>query len=183
MDKLKELDNKLTALDLDLKAMMDEIQFQEIETFKFEDFSNRELDFKEFNFKGLYMFEIKNNGFFEDINDWKNDFTKRWCDEEFLRRFVPNVRKKRLKELTDSNQEWIPLYIGKSRSVGKRIHEHIYKPIEKTTFAMKLKARHNLSYEVFRISAVKIDVNNYNWIVPVLENELRNRLNPIVGKQ
>ena len=183
MKDLKALDNKLTALDIDLKAMVNEVKFQEIGTFKFEDFLNQELNFNSHNFKGLYIFEIKNNGVFDNIQDWKIDFTERWCDEEFLRRFVPNVRKKRLIQLNDNNQEWIPLYIGKSKTVGKRIHEHIYKPIEKTTFAMKLKARHNLANEIFRISAAEINVDNYNWIVPVLENELRNKLNPIVGKQ
>jgi len=182
MTNLKQLDEKLTALDIDLKSMVDEIQFNEIGIYTYEDFVSQGLNFKEFNFKGLYKFEIKNNGNFENIQDWIDDFTAKWNDEEFLVKSVSKIINERIQKL-NKNEEWIPLYIGKSQAVGSRIKEHIYLTFDKTTSALKLNARHNLKGETFRISVAEINVHNYNWIVPVLENELRNELNPIVGKQ
>lgn len=182
MTNLKQLDEKLTALDIDLKSMVNEIQFKEIGIYTYEDFVSQDLNFNEFNFKGLYKFEIKNNGNFEDIHDWKNNFISKWNDDEFFVKSVPKIIKERFKNL-NKNEEWIPLYIGKSQTIGSRIKEHIYLTFDKTTSALKLNARHNLKRETFRISVAEIDVINYNWIVPVLENELRNELNPIVGKK
>ncbi|MFV0166474.1 hypothetical protein OBK11_09610 [Empedobacter falsenii] len=182
MKSIIDIDNKLTTFDENLKKVVNELIFEEIGIFSYQDFFNENLNFNEFNYKGLYLFEIKNSFKFSDINEWKFDFEERWSNKDYLRKFVPNIRKKRMQKLNEI-KEWIPLYIGKSKSVGKRIHEHIYKPLDKTTFAMKLKARVNLENEVFRISTIKVDVTNYNWILPVLENELRNELNPIVGKQ
>ncbi|WP_322970683.1 hypothetical protein [Faecalibacter sp. LW9] len=182
MTNLKQLDEKLTALDIDLKSMVNEIQFKEIGIYTYEDFVSQDLNFNEFNFKGLYMFEIRNNGNFEDIQDWKIDFITKWNDDDFFVKSVPKIIKERIKNL-NKYEEWIPLYIGKSQTVGSRIKEHIYLTFNKTTSALKLNARHNLKGETFRISVAEINVNNYNWIVPVLENELRKKLNPIVGKQ
>ncbi|WP_157970322.1 hypothetical protein [Albibacterium indicum] len=80
-------------------------------------------------------------------------------------------------------KEWIPLYIGKSRNIASRIHGHIFRELDKTTFAMKLKSRENLYGQRFRISYIKLDVNNYDMLVPYVERRLRNKINPIVGKQ
>ena len=44
-------------------------------------------------------------------------------------------------------------------------------------------ARKNLKDETFRLSAIKIEVENYDAIVPRIEWQLRNRINPIIGKQ
>ncbi len=77
----------------------------------------------------------------------------------------------------------VPLYIGKSKKISGRVHQHIYSAIEKTTFALKLNAREHAKKELFRLSIIPIPYENYNWIVPVVENTLRNQLNPIIGKQ
>jgi len=75
------------------------------------------------------------------------------------------------------------LYIGKSRNIGSRIHGHIYKELHKTTFALKLQARKNLKNEIFRLKTIRIDVKNYDAIVPRIEWQLRNKINPLIGKQ
>jgi hypothetical protein len=95
---------------------------------------------------------------------------------------VPNTKKIRIQkhlELTD----YIPMYIGKSKRIKGRVYEHIFKDINKTTSALKLKARENIKNETFRLSFLRIDTNNYDWIVPVIEKTLRNKLNLIIGKQ
>ncbi|MFG0592213.1 hypothetical protein ACF8C4_13915 [Myroides odoratimimus] len=159
-----------------------EIVWRDIGEFKVSDFSDLDSSVAECNFKGIYFFEIKNNFKFDNIEHWKQDFIIRWEEGTYKRKFVPNTRKSRLNKLTE-NQEWIPLYIGKSRKVSTRIKEHIYKPLDKNTFAMKLKARENFNEEIFRVKALEINVEHYDWIVPLVEKELRNIYHPIVGKQ
>ena len=75
------------------------------------------------------------------------------------------------------------MYIGKSKKISSRIHQHIYKEIEKTTFALKLNAREHTKKEIFKLSVIKIPSENYDWIVPTLERSLRDKINPIIGKQ
>ncbi len=48
---------------------------------------------------------------------------------------------------------------------------------------MKLKARKNLYGTKLRVNSLKLEVENYDVIAPYLENLLRNKWNPIVGKQ
>lgn len=80
-------------------------------------------------------------------------------------------------------QQWMLIYMGKSRHVGKRINEHILPDISRTPFTMKFRARTNRHNETFRISAIKLKISNYDTIMPKIENALRKSLNPIIGKQ
>jgi hypothetical protein len=48
---------------------------------------------------------------------------------------------------------------------------------------MKLKARENLYCSIFRVSWIPLNVKNYDMIAPAIEVALRNRFNPIIGKQ
>ncbi|AJH14547.1 hypothetical protein [Myroides profundi] len=173
---LKEIFEKI------IRESRKDIIWREIGEFKVDDFGKLDNLIDECNFKGIYFFEIKNNLKFDDIEQWKQDFIDRWEERTYKRKFVPNTRKSRLNKLIE-NQEWIPLYIGKSRKVSTRIKEHIYKPLEKNTFAMKLAARENFNEEIFRVKVLEINVDHYDWIVPLVEKELRNIYHPIVGKQ
>ena len=75
------------------------------------------------------------------------------------------------------------IYIGKSKNISKRVYEHIFLELNKKTFAMKLFARENLIDEIFRLSAIRIEIKNYDAIIPIVESELRNRFNPLIGRQ
>jgi hypothetical protein len=55
--------------------------------------------------------------------------------------------------------------------------------MEKTTFALKLKARPAMQSRVLRFHALEVRVKNYDAVVPVLEACLRNRFHPLIGKQ
>lgn len=79
--------------------------------------------------------------------------------------------------------EWMPVYLGKSKNVARRVLEHINLPLEKTTFALKLKARPAMALRAFRFHALELKVENYDIIAPALESALRNRLHPLIGKQ
>lgn len=128
------------------------------------------------------MIEIKNDNTFTSFNEWIDHFRVRWENEKYLKKFTPNLKKVRIKTHSDL-KEWIPIYIGKSKNISTRIGEHIYKELDKTTFALKLMARENLKNETFRLQTIKIGVTNYDAIVPRIESYFRDEINPIIGKQ
>ncbi len=183
MRDIVEQDQLLTAIfEKIINSIRENVTFETIGEFTIESFNDLIPLVEECNFKGIYFFEIKNNFMFDDIELWKEDFIKKWELSDYKHRFVPNTRKIRLNMLSE-NREWIPLYLGKSRKVSQRIKEHVNKELEKNTFAMKLKVREHFYTETFRISVLRVDVIHYDWIVPLIEKELRNIYNPIVGKQ
>jgi hypothetical protein len=77
----------------------------------------------------------------------------------------------------------MPLYLGKSKRVGVRVLEHINLALDKTTFALKLKARGYMSKHRMRLSVLPIEVRHYDLIVPTMESAFRDRFNPLIGKQ
>lgn len=123
------------------------------------------------NYSGIYFIELKNNKKFDTFNLWVDEFKKGWENEKYLRKFAPNLKKKRViqhKELND----WSPIYIGKSKNIRSRVSEHIYLDLHRNTFALKLFARDNLREDNFRLSTLRIDVKNYDLIVPVIEKKI-----------
>lgn len=132
--------------------------------------------------QGIYLFEIKVGNPNQELENWIDDFKKKWS--VYDKQWTPSTKEVRIKnhkELLD----WMPLYIGKSKTIGTRIRNHIKLDLHKTTFALKLNSRKNLSNDMFRIKALIFDdkLDNYNAIAPFTEYELRTRINPIVGKQ
>lgn len=176
---LVEIDNNISREAEKLERLAQEMEFKEIMVFNLGDASLKVPE-ELFAKKGLYFFELKNNH--PDIlpSTWHTNFESIWKNEEVT--WYPGLKKRRLYAHEKFNT-WIPFYIGKSLTVGGRIHEHIYQPPHKTTFSMKLNARTNLIGEVFKVSWIELDVINYHMIAPTLELHLRNRLNPVIGKQ
>ena len=177
--KLTDIDIALTESFNILEDMVNRIDFTNEYEFNLK---NVQIPWDLLNFSGLYLIEIKNMGSFSNIDAWITDLKNRWEDERYLRKFTPNFKKIRI-QAHNELKEWMPLYIGKSKNVKTRIYEHLYKDLNKTTFALKLLARENLQQEVFRLKTIKINVANYNEIVPRIEWQLRNRINPLIGKQ
>lgn len=178
------MEHLLTDFDVELSKLLDE-QKDKIDNLTFVEFqdftltNNLEINLDVLNFAGIYFFEIKlPNG----ITNWKEWIQELWEVSEYKRRFTPNIKIKRI-GIHNTIDGWIPLYIGKSRCIKERIGKHIFLEIEKTTFALKLKERKNLHGLTFRISTMKVDVKNYDIIVPLVENRFRNIKNPILGKQ
>ena len=178
---IENIDNEINKqLEL-LKEKVEQIKLEEVCEFKLDE-AGEKIPWNDLVYKGVYLFEIKNDKRFTDFESWIEDFKKVWENKDYRYKFTPNTRKIRIKAHKGLN-DWIPIYIGKSRNVGSRIHGHIYKELHKTTFALKLLARTNLKHHTFRIKSIKVDVHNYDSIVPKIEWQLRNRLNPIIGKQ
>ena len=181
MEKLNMLDLKLTEIQKELNDILENIDFEFICEFNMENCESN-IPWNLITNPGIYFLEIKNNKRFETFTDWINDFKKEWEDPKYKWRFVPNLKQKRIQMHTEL-KEWIPIYIGKSHNIKDRIHQHIYKELEQNTFALKLKARENMKNETFRLSMIKLEIKNYDWIVPKFENKLRNKYNPLIGKQ
>lgn len=133
-------------------------------------------------FSGIYRIDISTLDEACSVSEWIDKFRLVWEQEKYMKKFTPNLKKKRItkhKTLT----EWLPLYLGKSKNINKRVLEHINLPLEKTTFALKLNARHEMKNYKLRLCALHVPVKNYNLIVPALESALRDRFNPLIGKQ
>ncbi|MBU2019669.1 MAG: hypothetical protein KJ941_08485 [Bacteroidetes bacterium] len=181
MEGILNIDNELTKQFDTLEKLTKKVEFIEIAQFKLENAADK-IPWNEIVHSGIYLIEIKNNKKFESYENWIENFKQEWEDERYLRKFTPNLKKMRINAHSELI-EWMPLYIGKSKNIGSRIHGHIYKELHKTTFALKLMARENLHKETFRISICKVAVRNYDAIVPRIEWQLRNKINPLIGKQ
>ena len=181
MEKIKAIDSELKKQFETLHQIVADVKFSEILEFKLDD-AGEKIPWDEIAYPGLYLLEIKNNGAYSSFFEWIDNFKAEWENTEYIRRFTPNLKKVRIKA-HENLSDWIPIYIGKSKNIKNRIHEHIYLELEKTTFALKLMARRNLKNETFRLNTIKIEVENYDAIVPRIEGQLRTRINPIIGKQ
>ncbi len=182
-----KIDNAINEELAKLKPVIDDLEFDEDSALMFE--LNEEVGTicNNHRFQGVYFFEVKlpacQNGE-KTPEDLLDEFVTLWRDSAYHMKWTPGIKQSRLlanKQI--ASEGWIPLYIGKSRDVGKRVNDHIMMNLAKTQFAMKLKSRKNLYTYMFRVRFIKIDVLHYDMIVPYVERELRNRLNPIAGKQ
>lgn len=79
----------------------------------------------------------------------------------------------------------IPFYLGKRESIADRIKNHIESPLSSRTYALKLLARPQLINNLkFTYSYRAFDIPSTSYYgVELIEAELRNILNPIIGKQ
>lgn len=138
------------------------------------------------NYPGIYLIEMLVSSQQKDIEEWIKEFKDAWEAADYKDKHTPSTKKKRISQ-HQQLKEWMPIYLGKSKNISNRVMAHLDQPLEKTMFALKLKARNNLpSLESFRLRALnleKLSKENYDLIVPRIEYCLREKLNPIVGKQ
>jgi len=182
MTEIEKIDKAITINVKALEKEVEKITFNEICEFKLNNVHIPEIPWGTLKYSGIYLIEIKNNGKYSSFESWICDFKTKWEDEKYLKCFTPNLKKKRIKEHADLGK-WIPIYIGKSKKIEGRIHEHLFKGLHKTTFALKLNARENLHKDKFRLKTIKCDVDNYDVVLPIIESQLRNKINPLIGKQ
>lgn len=134
------------------------------------------------SYPGIYRIDISTVGTSLSVSDWIDAFRVEWEHEDFKKKFTPNLKKKRIARHSVL-PEWMPLYLGKSKKVSTRVREHIDLGVEKPTFALKLNARPSMSKHKLRLHALPLLVQNYDLVAPALESALRNRFNPLIGKQ
>jgi hypothetical protein len=174
------IDKKISDLQLELLEFAQTLKFEE--SFEFSVSNLENIQWSKIECQGLYLIEIKNDLKCNRFNEWANDFCLKWMDPLYVRGWVPNPKKKRLSKHPEL-KDWIPLYIGKSKKINARFHEHIYLKLEQPTTGLKLNARKNIQNEIFRLSYINIPTKNYDMVMPIFENNLRDRINPILGRQ
>ncbi|MEJ8599089.1 hypothetical protein JSO61_009125 [Riemerella anatipestifer] len=180
MEALQSINLKLDQIKIELENFVENLELTEICNFNMENCGDIPWDL--IKFQGIYFIEIQIRNKELTFDEWLQNFKNDWEDERYKRKFVPNIKLKRIRKHKELD-EWIPLYLGKSKNISSRIFQHIYKDINKTTFALKLRARENIWKENFRLSVIEVNSDSYDWVVPVIERKLRDKLNPILGKQ
>lgn len=175
IQRIEELDHQLTALFRGFDAISNELVVPVICEL------SDERAVGEQRYPGIYRIDVDTAGPHNDFESWVAAFQADWEHADFRREFTPNTKKKRIR-CHASFDEWLPIYLGKSREVAARVLQHINLDLGRTTFALKLKARANMANRRFRLSALRLPVHNYDLIAPALEDALRDRFNPILGK-
>lgn len=185
---IKEFDNNISGYVEQLKEKIKDITFDSGKSVQFtisNDLDSKSL-FKYEKKQGVYLFELNLES--ENLNGVKkstriNNFADNWAKKKNDSFFSSSIIKKRLKTNQEFDQQWLPLYIGKSKDLYKRISEHIELKPTSNTYAMKLKHRQNLEGVEFRFTTLEFDVDNYDFIIPYVERSLREEYHPLVGKQ
>lgn len=179
LKSINEIDFKLNEVREIITGHCKNLKFDEI--FKFRLSQNVPyLDSNSYNANGIYLFEIKNTEPTLSVHEWTLKFNGLWKNDAVT--YYSAVRKMRVNS-HNKFDEWVPIYLGRASHVGLRINEHIHSAADKRTFSMKLKARNNLYGEEFKVSLITLKIQNYNMIAPIIESTLRNKLNPICGRQ
>lgn len=176
MNPISTLDLALSTLFKEFSTLANELNFNPI----------CELDDADAiaaqQYPGVYLIEIKVLESHASFKAWASWFHGEWVRPEYERMHVPNPKKKRLSAHTEL-AEWVPLYIGKSKYIAGRVWEHIHLKLEQPTTGMKIGQRLNLVNQRFRLSTIRVEVENYDLIMPKLEGALRDKYNPILGRQ
>lgn len=177
---MEAIDKKITAVHIELHDYAQSLIFEQLCEFSMNNLET--IPWEKLNFQGLYLIEIKNDLKYNAFKEWSEEFCFRWQDPLYVRRWVSNPKKMRLAKHTEL-KEWIPLYIGKSKKIKDRLYEHIHLKLEQPTTGLKLLVRENMQNEIFRVSFINIPTQNYDWVMPKFEKILRDRINPIIGRQ
>jgi len=83
------------------------------------------------------------------------------------------------------DNKYIPFYLGKSEKIHGRVLCHMETTLDKTVYALKLRARNDMLKNIdFKIGYVQFDIPDDSYFcIELLEKEVRKVLRPIVGKQ
>ena len=185
---IKDFDHNISGYVEQLKEKIKDITFDSGKSVHFtisKDLNSKSL-FEYKKKQGVYLFELNLDSpvFMEKKRPTRiKNFAESWAKKKNDSFFSSSVIKKRLKTHENFDKEWLPLYIGKSKDLYKRISEHIELSSTSNTYAMKLKHRQNLEGVEFRFTTLEFDVDNYDFIIPYVERSLREEYHPLVGKQ
>lgn len=133
---------------------------------------------------GFYVFYIKPRTKVPKLS-WLLKFEEDWLrggHDEF--QHSPAIVKKR-KVLHKEPKGWVPLYLGKSEHVAKRVVAHFSLPGNKKTFSLKLQARsqalreYKIQVRVFTFAPFK----GMQIYLENMERHIREKFIPLTGRQ
>ena len=176
LEKIAAYDQKLDEVFRALNAIDLSADFQFICTIE------EEEELKKHQYSGLYLIEVY-SGNATSPKDWIEEFRLRWMSESKAIENTPRIHQKRINRQIQA-QEWMPLYIGKSRNISERLLQHKNLPADSRTYALKIRARNNILFtHQFRVKVIRLSVKNYDCIATTFERLLREKINPIFGRQ
>lgn len=136
-------------------------------------------------YPGIYRIDVKVNKPIRDgaaLSRWKRRFAGEWDHADFVGKNTPTTKIRRMAahvELLD----WMPVYIAKTKNIARRVAEHMDLALGRRTVAMKLRSRPMWNEREFRLSTIHLPVTHDELIAPRVEAELREHVNPLVGRQ
>ena len=139
---------------------------------------------------GIYCFWIKLENWINNNDfDWDKlivEFCDDWEKPTESIKCYPKVNNKNLPKMLKefSNEEWIPLYIGKSKNINQRVTQHVNLEAHKKTYALKLKSRKNCLKGVeLEVTTIPFEVSEKSYfVISLIEQLIRNSYHPIIGK-
>jgi hypothetical protein len=135
---------------------------------------------------GLYYLEAK---FPFNTAEELEEFGEKWGRiraknvPRAMPRYYPNKAKNHKRPIVAG--EYIPFYLGKRLDLKKRLTEHIMGEEDSGTYSLKLRSRPDIIKGVeFQFGFLSIPVHRDGYFcVELLEHAIRDRINPIIGKQ
>jgi len=141
---------------------------------------------KLFDSAGIYLFWAKFANYGKDLSDFQN----KWKSAKESISYYPQFNKKRALQTIKQykSNQYLPFYLGKSENIRSRVKQHIFLDGNKTTYALKLKAicekQKSIGQILFFVSQLSFPFSNESYfLLNIVETELRNKLNPIIGEQ
>jgi len=179
-----------------LNSCIDKLKEQTLEIVFNEDESLEVVGKKQSaNAHGIYMFWADFSSLKKDSakssHDLFNEFSVDWDDWEQSKKYdkFPKANKTRRGKLLTNNAQVditaIPFYLGRSEKLKERIEEHYNFSGSESTYALKLNHRYKLLKGIkFKVAWLPLNVDKDTYfIVDKIESLLRDKLNPIIGKQ
>lgn len=180
---IEEIDKQISIQLNLLSNWVKEMKFQPAFEFTTQ-LKDSDIDWSKLRHSGVYLIEVHVDDSMKLFEQWVEQFSYTWEHKVYEEYNTPRLIKKRIAEHVKQNSKgWVPLYIGKSKDISSRVKGHLFMPLEKQTYALKLMSRENLESYQLRLSVVPVVVKNYDAIMPKVEGLLRDRLNPLVGRQ
>lgn len=147
---------------------------------------------KDENGSGIYIFWANFSNWHRAENsklkERLNDFSKIWDEPQKENiKYSPRSNKGNIEYWVKKNHSLgkkLPFYVGKSEKLWSRVAQHIKLEGEKSTYALKLKARKNmLSGIKFNVVLLPLHTEKEGYfLVGLVEKMIRKKLRPIIGK-
>ncbi len=131
---------------------------------------------------GIYVFFLKQKHQFKSFEALEN----KWKEEGYIK--TPKAINKNFKDNKEINGSYV-FYVGKSEKLSKRINEHLTHHSHYATYGLKLANRKNFNLDDFEIGywvlpSEKLISNAVKqFVITTIEQKVREKLNPLIGKK
>jgi hypothetical protein len=135
---------------------------------------------------GIYLFWVNLQAWSNDVDVLNNE----WVAAKERVKFAPRFNQARSKKtrLGAKNDAFLPFYLGKTEKLADRVKQHVFIKPESGTYALKLGAmrKYNKKFHEldFYISHLEFPFSKKTtFLLEIIEAALREKLNPVIGRQ